>query len=87
MRSEAACEASARARKEVSLETDASVEDGFENVIEAVENAKKVTLADVTASSEPVVEKEPAHNPHLDPETDLEAMRASLLAKLNSTGT
>lgn len=79
LRSEAACEASATARREAGLELGAQGDGGFEKVIAAVESAKNILLSDVTASHE----TEPLREP--DPEADLEAMRASLLAKLNST--
>ena len=77
LRSEAACEASAKARRDtsshISQDNDDVYDDGFLIVAKAVENAAKhVSLEEVTVSYESAPEAE----------SDLEALRASLLAKL-----
>ena len=75
LRSEAACEASAKARRAVGGADDEREgnggDDGFAEVTEAVEKAaRQVSLEEITASDEP------------EPDEDLEALRATLLAKL-----
>jgi pre-mRNA-splicing factor ISY1 len=77
LRSEAACEASARAQRKMAGHDEAREvgedEDyGFAEVAEVVEKAgNHVTLEEITANDDP------------EPDADLEALRAALLAKLD----